>query len=117
MSGELAPAEGVLPADLPASDRVMLRGVFKLTVVAVRDVGQPIPQKNPAAGEEVEQRAKPTRTLKLLLSDGSVEVAAMEYESAPLLDSIRPGSHVFLQDVWALRGLLLLTPKCVKMVI
>ena len=81
-------------------------------------VGQSVPQKNPAAGEEApaEPRAKPTRMFKLLLSDGAREAVAMEFEPSPALDGVRAGSQLFLADVFALRGMLLLTPRCIKSV-
>jgi len=76
-----------------------------------------------AAGEEApaEPHATPTRMYKMLLSaDGSnnpnSQATAMEYESTRMLDGLKVGSTLHLQDVYVLRGMLLITPKSLKSV-
>jgi hypothetical protein len=109
----------LLPSQLAESPtRALLKGSLKLTVVSYRDVGKPLPLALAAVGEEApnEPHVTPTRMLKLLVSDGARDAVAMEYEYVQALDDVRVGSQIVLEDIYVVRGMLLLTKKSVKLV-
>jgi len=97
----------------------ILKGNLLLEVLSYRDIGKPLPLAKAleATGEETVVQFSPTRTLKLLLTDGTDRTfVAMEYEMCASLDSVRLGMKLQLRDVYYHHGVILLTASSVRMI-
>ena len=94
-----AKESGHLPADISSWQEGVLAGRHVLQLEAIENIGD-------------ESARKDSRTLKLLLTDGTADVAA--FERRPLEDLSEKttlGAKLFLQDTIVRRGLLLLEPS------
>lgn len=99
----------------------VVRGTFLVEVISYRDVSKPLPLEKDfeESGEEAVPQFTATRTLKMLLTDGSSNaqtLVGMEYETCPQLDTMRLGAKLQLKDVFYHMGVLLLTPSNTRLV-
>ncbi|XP_036879438.1 recQ-mediated genome instability protein 1 isoform X1 [Manis javanica] len=118
--------EGIL--EIPKGE---LNGFFALQINSLVDVSQPaysqiqkLRGKNTmndliTAETQVTQKpweAKPSRMLMLQLTDGTVQIQGMEYQSVPALHSdLSPGTKILIYGNISFRfGVLLLKPENVK---
>ena len=100
-----------LPAGLVEQKEGLLKGVWVLQVQGSVAVHKSINDQR----EGFQGRCGP-RMLKLLLTDGSVDIWGVEVLRCPQFDGgVPPGSKLAVLDVKLTRGILHLRPKCVRL--
>ncbi|BDA51225.1 probable Tudor domain-containing protein 3 at N-terminal half [Coccomyxa sp. Obi] len=99
--------KGALPDDVARADAKLVKGPHVLQVVACDDVAQP---SKGVAGSSKQ------RVLRLKLTDGKTTCKAVETRPLPNIDpeSLAPGTKVCISNASVKAGLLLLDPKCLK---
>ncbi|KAJ8714854.1 hypothetical protein PYW08_004835 [Mythimna loreyi] len=118
---------GSLPANLKGQMKTILTGRFVLQINAVIDIGAPAYQQylklqkvnmeNVEATTNYEEKVSSHRMMKLYLTDGVQEIAALEYKPMRNLScDITPGCKVLLKGpVECRRGQLLLTESSIEL--
>jgi hypothetical protein len=113
-----------IPSNIDSIKSGILKGRILVEVIAYRDITKPLPltegegpEKTSEEKEKEEEHKKNfaifggTRTLKLTVTDGLIQMEALEYERTSALDGIRIGAKYIFTDVYIVRGIALLTPS------
>ncbi|CAL1546856.1 unnamed protein product, partial [Lymnaea stagnalis] len=122
--------ESVLPADVTYADKMELTSNYPLQLISVIDVGFPLygqmqklqgrenPNEEVSADKPFQPAWEPkqSRMLLLQLTDGHIQVKAMEYQPIQNLSCQLPsGSKMMLiGPLICMRGMILLTPGSIQ---